>query len=134
MGATTAYALLLSGLAAEIVLIDVERSKAEGQAMDLNHAQPFAHPTRIWAGDYADCAGAAIVIVAAGTNQKAGENRLDLIKKNASIFQKIIPEVARHAANAILVIATNPVERSHVRKLETFGVPAEPGHRFWNDS
>jgi len=110
VGATTAYALLLSGLAAEIVLIDVEKSKAEGQAMDLNHAQPFAHPTRIWAGDYADCAGAAIVVVAAGTNQKAGENRLDLIKKNASIFQKIIPEVARHAANAILVIATNPVD------------------------
>ncbi len=110
VGATTAYALLLSGLAAEIVLIDVERFKAEGQAMDLNHAQPFAHPTRIWAGDYADCAGAAIVIVAAGTNQKAGQNRLDLIKKNASIFQKIIPEVARHAANSILLIATNPVD------------------------
>jgi L-lactate dehydrogenase len=62
VGATTAYALLLSGLAAEIVLIDVDRSKAEGQAMDLNHAQPFAHPTRIWAGDYADCAGAAIAL------------------------------------------------------------------------
>ena len=110
VGATTAYALLLSGLAAEIVLIDMERSKAEGQAMDLNHAQPFAHPTRIWAGDYADCAGAAIVIVAAGTNQKAGENRLDLIRKNASIFQKISPDVAHHAANSILLIATNPVD------------------------
>jgi L-lactate dehydrogenase len=66
VGSTTAYALLLSGLATEIVLIDVQRSKAEGRAMDLNHAQPFAHPIRIWAGDYADCASASIVIVAAG--------------------------------------------------------------------
>ncbi len=110
VGATTAYALLLSGLAAEIVLIDIERSTAVGQATDLNHAVPFAHPTRIWAGDYADCAGATIVIVAAGTNQKPGESRLHLIKRNASIFQKIIPEVARNAPNTILLIATNPVD------------------------
>src|ERR1041384_2477207 len=82
VGATFSYALLLSGLAAEIVLIDANQARAEGEAMDLNHAVPFAHPTRIWAGSYADCAGAAVTVVAAGANQKPGETRLDLLKRN----------------------------------------------------
>lgn len=110
VGATTAYALLLSGLAAEIVLLDVNQTKAEGEAMDLNHAVPFSHPTRVWAGNYADCAGAAITIVAAGANQRPGENRLDLARQNASIFREIIPQVAHHAADGILLVATNPVD------------------------
>ena len=66
VGSTFAYALLLSGLASEIVLIDANRARAEGEAMDLNHTEPFAQPTRIWAGDYADCVGAAVTVVAAG--------------------------------------------------------------------
>jgi L-lactate dehydrogenase len=110
VGATSAYALLLSGLAAEIVLVDVNRTKAEGEAMDLNHAVPFSHPTRIQAGDLADCKDAAITVIAAGTNQQPGESRLDLAKHNASIFREIIPQVARHAADGILLIATNPVD------------------------
>src|SRR5436190_14549803 len=81
VGATFAYALLLSGLAAEIVLIDANHARAEGEAMDLNHTVPFAHPTRIWAGDYPDCAGAAVMVIAAGSNQKPGETRLDLVKR-----------------------------------------------------
>src|SRR5438309_4277919 len=83
VGSTFAYALLLSGLAAEIVLIDVNRARAEGEAMDLNHAVPFSHPTRIWAGDYGDCAGAVVTVITAGANQKPGETRLDLVKRNA---------------------------------------------------
>lgn len=110
VGATFAYALLLSGLAAEIVLIDVNRAKAEGEAMDLNHTEPFAHPTRIWAGDYRDCAGAAVTVVTAGAAQKPGETRLDLIKKNYAIFGNIIPEVARNNPDGIILIATNPVD------------------------
>src|SRR5579862_1111758 len=110
VGATFAYALLLSGLAAEIVLIDSNRAKAEGEAMDLNHTVPFAHPTRIWAGDYSDCAGAAVTVLAAGGNQKPGETRLDLLKKNATIWRKIVPEVAKHNPEGILLIATNPVD------------------------
>ena len=82
VGTTYAYALLLSGLASEIVLIDANRAKAEGEAMDLNHAVPFAHPTRVWAGDYPDCAGSAITVLTAGAGQKPGETRLDLVKKN----------------------------------------------------
>src|SRR4029079_17277527 len=82
VGTTYAYALLLSGLASEIVLIDANRAKAEGEAMDLNHAVPFAHPTRVWAGDYPDCAGSAITVLTAGAGQKPGETRLDLVRKN----------------------------------------------------
>ncbi len=82
VGATYAYALLQSGLAGEIVLIDANKSKAEGEAMDLNHAVPFVQPTRIWAGTYEDCKGAAITVVTAGAGQKPGESRLDLVHKN----------------------------------------------------
>ena len=110
VGATFAYALLFRGLAAEIVLIDANRARAEGEAMDLNHAEPFTHPTRVWAGDYDDCAGAAIVVIAAGAGQRPGETRLDLVKKNADIFGKSVPEVARRNPDGILLIATNPVD------------------------
>lgn len=110
VGATFAYALLLSGLAAELVLIDANQARAEGEVMDLNHAVPFTHPMRIWAGGYADCAGAAITVVAAGAGQRAGETRLDLVKKNAAIFRQLIPEVVRHNPEGILLVATNPVD------------------------
>lgn len=110
VGATFAYTLLLSGLAAEIVLIDANRARAEGEAMDLSHAVPFAHACRIWAGDYADCAGAIVTVIAAGANQKPGESRLDLVKRNSAIFHEIVPDVARHSSESILLIATNPVD------------------------
>lgn len=110
VGATFAYALLFSGLAAEIVLVDAKHARAEGEAMDLNHAVPFAHPTRIWAGSFADCAGAAVTVVAAGVAQKPGETRLDLVRNNAMIFRQILPEIARVTGDGILLIATNPVD------------------------
>lgn len=110
VGATFAYALLLSGMAAEIVLIDANRAKAEGEAMDLNHAIPFTHPTKLWVGDYSDCAGAAVTVLAAGAPQATGETRLDLIKKNAAIWRSIVPQVSKHNAAGILLIATNPVD------------------------
>src|SRR5687768_8273706 len=89
VGATFAYALLLSGLASEIVLIDANTSRAEGEAMDLSHALSFTPAARVWAGTYADCAGAAVTVVAAGAAQKPGETRLDLAQKNAVIFKQI---------------------------------------------
>jgi L-lactate dehydrogenase len=125
VGATFAYALLLSGLAAEIVLIDVNRDRAEGEAMDLNHAVPFAHPTRVWAGDAADCAGAAVTVVAAGANQKPGETRLDLIAKNYAIFRQIIPTIARHNPGGIILVATNPVDVLTYASLRLSGLPPE---------
>ncbi|HUO60569.1 MAG TPA: L-lactate dehydrogenase [Candidatus Acidoferrales bacterium] len=110
VGASFAYALLISGLAPEIVLIDANQKKAEGEAMDLNHAVPFLRPVRVWAGDYADCAGAAVTVICAGAAQRPGETRLDLIGKNARIFASIVPEVVRHNPNGIILIATNPVD------------------------
>jgi len=124
VGATFAYALLLSGLAAEIVLIDVNRPKAEGEAMDLGHTEPFSHPTRIWAGDYSDCAGATVTVVAAGAAQRPGETRLDLVKKNASIFAQIIPEVARNNPDGIILVATNPVDVLTYLSLQWSGLPS----------
>jgi len=125
VGATFAYALLLSGLAAEIVLIDANHAKAEGEAMDLNHTVPFAHPTRIWAGDYSDCAGATVTVLAAGSNQKPGETRIDLVKKNAAIWRSIVPEVAQHNPDGILLVATNPVDVLTYAALKLSGLPSE---------
>jgi L-lactate dehydrogenase len=124
VGSTFAYALLLSGLASEIVLIDSNRAKAEGEAMDLNHTVPFTHPTRIWAGDYSDCAGAAVTILAAGSGQKPGQSRLDCIQNNASIWREIVPQVARHNPNGILLVATNPVDVLTYAAWKLSGLPA----------
>lgn len=110
VGTTFAYALLLSGLASEIVLIDANQAKAEGEAMDLNHAVPLAQPGHVWAGTYADCAGAAITVVTAGSAQRPGETRLDLTTRNTEIFRQIIPQIAKHNPEGILLIATNPVD------------------------
>jgi L-lactate dehydrogenase len=103
VGATYAYALLQSGLAGEIVLIDANKSKAEGEAMDLNHAVPFVQPTRIWAGMYEDCKGAAITVITAGAGQKP-------VHKNISIFKQIIPQVVSNNPAGLLLVATNPVD------------------------
>ena len=124
VGATFAYALVLSGLAAEIVLIDVNQSKAEGEAMDLNHTVPFAHPTRIWAGDYADCAGAAVTVLAAGVGQKPGQTRLECLQTNARIWSKIVPRIAKHNPGGILLVATNPVDVLTYAAWKLSGLPA----------
>lgn len=124
VGATTAYALLISGLAAEIVLIDVERVKAEGEVMDLQHAAPLTHPTRIWAGDLSDCAGAAITVFAAGSGQKPGETRLDLVKRNTAILHAAMPEIAAVNPGGILLLATNPVDILTHEALSLSGLPS----------
>jgi len=123
VGATFAYSLLLSGVASEIVLIDVNRKKAEGEMMDLAHAMPFTLPAEITVGDYSDCAGAAVTVITAGVNQKPGETRLDLLKRNADIFGQIVPEVARHNPEGILLIATNPVDVLTYVSFRVSGLP-----------
>ena len=125
VGATFAYALLLSGLASEIVLIDKNREKAEGEAMDLNHAVPFSHPTRIWPGDFSDCSGAAVTVLTAGALQGPGETRLDLSGRNAAIWREIIPQIVQHNPGGILLIATNPVDVLTYATLKLSGLPAE---------
>ena len=125
VGTTYAYTLLLSGMASEIVLIDANHAKAEGEAMDLNHAVPFTHPTRVWAGNYSDCAGSAITLLTAGAGQKPGETRLDLVKKNAAIWRQVVPEVVRHNSQGLLLIATNPVDVLTYLAWKLSGLPAE---------
>jgi L-lactate dehydrogenase len=125
VGATCAYALLLRGWATEIVLVDVNPGKAQGEAMDLNHTIPFAYPTRIWAGDYADCAGAAVTVITAGAaRMQAGQTRLDLAQTNAAIFRQIVPQVARVNPDGILLIATNPVDAMTFAAWKLSGLPA----------
>ena len=124
VGSTFAYALLLSGLAAEIVLIDKNHARAEGEAMDLNHAVPFAHATRVWAGDYSDCAGASVTVVCAGVGQKPGETRLDLVKRNAAVFAEVVPQIARANPEGVLLITTNPVDVLTYASLRYSGLPA----------
>lgn len=123
VGATFAYALLWSGLAAEIVLINRSRGAAEGEAMDLTHAVPFAHPTRVWAGDYPDCAGAAITVLTAGAPQGDEDSRLDLVEKNGAIFREIVPEVVRHNRDGVLLVSTNPVDVLTYATWKLSGLP-----------
>ncbi len=124
VGTTFAYALILNGLAGEIVLIDVDKERTEGEVMDLSHAVPLASPVRIWSGDYADCAGANIIVIAAGVSQRPGETRLDLLKRNIAIFRQILPQVLRHNSSGILLIATNPVDVLSYATWKLSGLPA----------
>ncbi len=110
VGTSFAYALIQRSLATELVLIDADQARAEGEAMDLNHGLPFVRPLRISAGDYADLAGSRVVVIAAGVNQQPGQTRLDLLQKNATIFRDIIPRIVQAAPGATLVVATNPVD------------------------
>ena len=110
VGAACSFAIMQSGLFSEMVLIDSDKSKAEGEALDINHGVPFAKPTKIYAGNYDDIKGASLIIVTAGANQKPGETRLDLVKKNISIFKSIIPEIKKRDFNGVLLIVANPVD------------------------
>ena len=110
VGSASAFALMESGLFSEMVLIDADQNKAEGEALDISHGLPFAKPMQIYAGGYEDVADAAIIVVTAGAGQKPGETRLDLVKKNVGIFQSIIPQIAKYNKDGILLIVANPVD------------------------
>ena len=110
VGASIAFSLMQRGLFSELVLIDANREKAEGEAMDLSHGLPYTASMRIYAGDYDDVADCAMVIVTAGANQKPGETRLDLIGKNVAILKSIIPQLTSRNFNGILMIVSNPVD------------------------
>lgn len=110
VGASFAYSLMQSGLASELVLVDLDEARAEGEAMDLNHGMAFVRPMRIEAGGYELLANSDVVVICAGANQRPGETRLDLLAKNAGIFEAIIPKVVAASPDAIILIATNPVD------------------------
>lgn len=125
VGSTFAFALLLSGLASEIVLSDANERKAEGEAMDLMHAVPFARTARVWSGPVAECRGAAVTVIAAGAAQRPGETRLDLVQKNAAIFRELVPQIAEANPDGIILVATNPVDVLAYLSYRIAGLPAE---------
>lgn len=127
VGATAAYAMVVQGVAREIVLIDLNAARAKAEADDISHATPFTHATHIYAGDYADLAGSQVVVICAGVNQKPGETRLQLLERNAAVFRSIIPRILTHAPNAVLLVTTNPVDvMTHLaaRYAAAHGVPS----------
>lgn len=110
VGATSAYAMIISGLCSELVMVDVNKDKAKGEVLDLMHGASFVKPVQIIAGDYIDAAGADIVLIAAGANQKPGENRLDLVTRNTEVFKQIIPRICAVCPDALMLVVTNPVD------------------------
>lgn len=126
VGSAAAYAMVMSNVGREIVLVDLNRQRAEAEANDIYHAVPFANPIDIYAGDYPDLAQCSTVVITAGANQKPGETRLELLERNAAVFEAIVPKVLENAGEARLVVATNPVDvTTHMtaRIAERFGVP-----------
>ena len=109
VGSASAFALMQSGLFSEMVLIDADHNKAEGEALDISHGLPFAKPMKIYAGAYDDIVDAAIIIISAGAAQKPGETRLDLVKKNVAIFRSIMGEISSRNVHGILLIVANPL-------------------------
>ena len=123
VGSASAFALMESGLFSEMVLMDYDNAKAEGEALDISHGLPFAKPMKIYAGSYIDLADAAVIIVTAGAGQKPGETRLDLVKKNVGIFKSIIPKIAEYNQNAVMLIVANPVDILTYTAIKLSGYP-----------
>lgn len=123
VGSSTAFALMQSRLFSEMVLLDVDTARAEGEAMDISHGMPFSGPMKIYAGTYDDIVDADMIIITAGANQKPNETRLDLVKKNVAIFRSIIPEIAGRNCQGILLIVSNPVDILTWVALKLSGFP-----------
>ena len=110
VGSASAFAMVMRGVGREIVLVDLNRARAEAEANDIFHAVPFANPLTVRAGDYADLEDANVVVIAGGVAQRPGETRLQLLQRNADVFSQIVPSVVRSAPDALLLIVTNPVD------------------------
>lgn len=123
VGSATAFTLMQSRLFSELVLLDVNMEKADGEAKDIAHGIPFAGQMKIYAGTYDNAADAAIIIITAGANQKPGETRLDLVQKNTAIYQSIIPEIVKRDFGGILLIVSNPVDILTYVALKLSGLP-----------
>jgi L-lactate dehydrogenase len=131
VGSTAAYALVMRGVGREIVLVDKNSARAVAEADDIRHAVPFAHPLEIRAGDYGDLAGCKAVVLCAGVGQKPGETRLQLLKRNAAVFREVVPSVLKQAPDAVVIVASNPVDvMTHVAAqfASELGIP--PGRVF----
>lgn len=123
VGTTFAYSLLIQGLASQIVVIDVNKERAEGEVMDLDHGIPFAYPVQIWSGDYYDCKDADIVVIAADKGQKIEQSRLDLAQGNFEMMKQIVPNITKHNKECILIVVTNPLDVMTYATLKLSGFP-----------
>ena len=123
VGATIAYTLVATGSVAEIVLIDVNKPKAEGEALDILQSTPYLHPTKIYSGDYEDAAGSDVVIVTSGVGRKPGQSRIDLTQTNVNILKSIAPEIVKHAPDAIYLFVANPVDVLTYVFCQITGIP-----------
>jgi L-lactate dehydrogenase len=124
VGTTSAYCILIRGLASQIVLIDADRKRAEGEAMDLNHGLPFVEPVEIWAGDYSDCENADIVLVTVGGARKSGQSRLELAAENFEIMNQVVPRITEYNQKCILLVVTNPLDAMTYAALKLSDFPA----------
>src|SRR5262245_35990604 len=128
VGSTAAYALVMRGVGREIVLVDKNADRAVAEADDLRHAVPFANPLEINAGDYDELSGCRVVVLCAGVGQRPGETRLQLLQRNAAVFHEVVPQVLKRAPQAVLVVASNPVDvMTHLatRYAAECGIPAQ---------
>jgi len=125
VGSTTAYTIMLSGLVSELVLVDISREKADGEVMDLNHGLPFTRPVKIYSGDYSDTKNPDIIIITAGANQRPGESRIDLVGRNAKIFEDILAIILKYNNDSILLVVTNPVDILTYLTYKFSGFPKE---------
>lgn len=131
VGATAAYALVVRGVGREIVLVDKNTARANAEADDIRHAVPFAHPLEVGAGGFTQLDGCQVVVLCAGVGQKPGETRLQLLKRNAQVFREIVPQVLANAPDAVLVVASNPVDvMTHLAARFAEACDVQPGRVF----
>lgn len=123
VGSTIAYTLTVSGLCSEIVMIDINRGKAEGEALDIRQGLPFCNPCSVYAGDYSDATGSDIVIITSGIARKAGQTRLELAQTNIDVIKGIIPKVTKYAPEAVYLIVSNPVDILTYAICKRSGIP-----------
>ena len=124
VGMRYAYSMIIKGAARELVLVDYNKKKAEGEAMDLSHGAPYVSPVNIYAGDYPDTADSDLVVITAGRGQKPGETRIDLVKGNSEILKSIVPQVVKYSPKAIILVAANPVDILSYITYKISGKPA----------
>ena len=131
VGAATAYAMAIRGSASDVVILDVNKAKAEAEARDIAHATTFTEPVRVVSGDYPDLRDASVVIMSAGVNQKPGETRLQLLSRNAAIFRSVIPQIVANAPGAIILVSANPVDiMTDLTERIAYQAGARPGSVF----
>ncbi|MFO7929286.1 MAG: L-lactate dehydrogenase [Candidatus Humimicrobiaceae bacterium] len=128
VGIRYAYALLINGLARSIVLVDVDKERAEGEMMDLTHASVYTSPVNIIAGGYSDIGGSDLVVITAGKKQKKGESRLDLVKANIEIYKKIIPSIMENSPDSIILVVSNPVD---ILSYAAYKLSSKPSSRVF---